>query len=47
MNPHRTQKNLPWQQLLQHADLPGMEVEEFVGALEASAQASGARADHD
>jgi hypothetical protein len=34
----------PWQQLLQHADLPGMEVEEFVGALEASAQASGVRA---
>jgi hypothetical protein len=34
----------PWQQLLQQADLPGMSAEEFVGALEASAQASGARA---
>jgi hypothetical protein len=34
----------PWQQLLHQADLPGLSAEEFVGALEASAQASGARA---
>ena len=34
----------PWQQLLQQVDLPGMSADEFVGALEAYAQTSGARA---
>ncbi|MCA9630607.1 MAG: ATP-binding protein, partial [Myxococcales bacterium] len=34
----------PWRQALQQVDLPGMSAEEFVGALEAAAQASGTRA---
>lgn len=34
----------PWRQLLQQVDLPGMSAQEFVGALEAAAQASGTRA---
>lgn len=34
----------PWRQVLQQVDLPSMSAEEFVGALEAAAQASGARA---
>jgi hypothetical protein len=34
----------PWRQVLQQVDLPGMSSEEFVGALEAAAQASGTRA---
>lgn len=34
----------PWTQALQQLDLPGMSAEEFVGALEAAAQAAGARA---
>lgn len=34
----------PWSQVLQHLDLTGLSAEEFIGALEASAQASGERA---
>jgi hypothetical protein len=34
----------PWSQVLQHLDLAGLSAEEFIGALEASAQASGERA---
>lgn len=34
----------PWAQLLRKLDLPGASSEEFVGALEAAAQASGCRA---
>lgn len=34
----------PWPQVLQHLDLAGLSAAEFVGALEASAQASGERA---
>ncbi len=34
----------PWSQVLQHLDLGGLSAEEFIGALEASAQASGERA---
>ncbi|MCG6118383.1 MAG: hypothetical protein MEQ07_09360 [Aquimonas sp.] len=34
----------PWPQVLQHLDLAGLSAEEFIGALEASAQASGERA---
>lgn len=34
----------PWSQILQHIDLAGLSAEEFIGALEASAQASGERA---
>ncbi|MCY3593273.1 MAG: hypothetical protein OXH32_16740 [Acidobacteria bacterium] len=34
----------PWSQALQQMDLPGLSAEEFVGALEAAAQAAGARA---
>jgi hypothetical protein len=34
----------PWSQVLQHLDLVGLSAEEFIGALEASAQASGERA---
>ncbi|ACY13636.1 AVAST type 2 anti-phage system protein Avs2 [Haliangium ochraceum] len=34
----------PWPQVLQQLDLPRLSAEEFVGALEAAAQASGARA---
>ena len=34
----------PWVQLSQRLDLPGISSEEFVGALEAAAQASGCRA---
>ena len=34
----------PWVQCLQRLDLPGVSSEEFVGALEAAAQASGCRA---
>lgn len=33
----------PWPQALQHLDLAGLSAEEFIGALEASAQASGER----
>ncbi len=36
--------NTPWSQVLEHLDLAGLSAEEFVGALEASAQASGDRA---
>ena len=34
----------PWTQILQQLDLPGVSVEEFVGALEAAAQTAGCRA---
>jgi len=34
----------PWPQVLQHLDLAGLSAEEFIGALEASAQANGERA---
>lgn len=34
----------PWTQALQQLDLPGLSAEEFVGALEAAAQAAGCRA---
>ncbi len=34
----------PWTQMLQQLDLPGVSAEEFVGALEAAAQAAGCRA---
>ncbi len=34
----------PWPQVLQHLDLSGLSAEEFIGALEASAQASDERA---
>lgn len=34
----------PWHQALQHLDLANLSAEEFVGALEAAAQAAGARA---
>jgi hypothetical protein len=34
----------PWTQALQHLDLPHLSGEEFVGALEAAAQATGQRA---
>ena len=34
----------PWSQVLQHLDLAGLSAEEFIGALEASAQACGERA---
>lgn len=34
----------PWSQVLQHLDLAGLSAGEFIGALEASAQASGERA---
>ncbi|MFN9659479.1 MAG: AVAST type 2 anti-phage system protein Avs2 [Cyanobacteriota bacterium] len=34
----------PWSQVLQHLDLAGLSAEEFIGALEASAQASSERA---
>lgn len=34
----------PWTQALQHLDLTGLSTEEFVGALEAAAQAAGCRA---
>ena len=34
----------PWSQVLQHLDLTGLSADEFVGALEASAQAIGDRA---
>ena len=34
----------PWSQALQQLDLPGLSAEEFVGALEAAAQAAGCRA---
>lgn len=34
----------PWSQVLQHLDLADLSAEEFIGALEASAQASGERA---
>ena len=39
-----TEQSEPWQQALQHLHLPGASAEEFVGALEASAQAYGKRA---
>lgn len=39
-----TSKAAPWVQALQQLDLPGDSVEEFVGALEAAAQAAGCRA---
>lgn len=35
---------VPWSQALQQLDLPGLSAEEFVGALEAAAQAAGSRA---
>jgi len=34
----------PWSQVLQHLDVAGLSAEEFIGALEAAAQASGERA---
>ena len=34
----------PWRQALEHLDLEGLTIEEFVGALETAAQAAGARA---
>lgn len=34
----------PWTQMLQQLDLPGVSAEQFVGALEAAAQATGCRA---
>ena len=34
----------PWTQMLQQLDLPNVSAEEFVGALEAAAQAAGCRA---
>ncbi len=34
----------PWTQMLQQLDLPGVSAKEFVGALEAAAQAAGCRA---
>ena len=39
-----TEQSEPWQQALQQLHLPGASAEEFVGALEASAQAYGKRA---
>ena len=37
-------KDLPWIQMRQNLDLPDVRLEEFVGALEAAAQAAGCRA---
>jgi len=37
-------REAPWTQTLQQLDLPGLSAEEFVGALEAAAQAAGFRA---
>lgn len=34
----------PWPQMMQHLDLAGLSAEEFIGALEAAAQAGGERA---
>ena len=36
--------DVPWSQALQQLDLPSLSAEEFVGALEAAAQAAGSRA---
>jgi hypothetical protein len=37
-------QDIPWAQAIQQLDLPGLSAEEFVGALEAAAQAAGCRA---
>ena len=39
-----TSLDAPWSQALQQMDLPALSAEEFVGALEAAAQAVGCRA---
>lgn len=39
-----TSTETPWTQALQHLDLAGLTADEFVGALEAAAQAAGCRA---